>query len=276
MGIKRPNDPTIANSLLAYDTVIERMIGSSNYPAWFRYNFDGYGETNAGDPPSGHGRLWPIFDAERGNYQIAATGTGSAGSPYLAALKAFSTAQGFISEQIFNSSTSLAGAQLSGSMEPVMAPGVSPGGVVTATPVGLSQSQGEYITLLANVAAGKVLDIPQAVCVRYFACAQVEVDINVNAVTQWGQYVYVTGNTEALGNWNTNLSLPVDPASYPVWKNAINLAAGGVVQYKYYRKNTDGSVTWECYPIGSNCNGNRSLTAPSSGSFSVNDTVSWQ
>ena len=55
--------------------------------AWFRYNFDGYGETNAGGPfqdgVQGRGRLWPIFDAERGNYAIAATGNGAAGAPYL-------------------------------------------------------------------------------------------------------------------------------------------------------------------------------------------------
>ena len=72
MGVKRPNDPTITNSLVAYDSVIEETIGSNAYPAWFRYNFDGYGETNAGGPfqdgAAGRGRLWPIFDAERGNY----------------------------------------------------------------------------------------------------------------------------------------------------------------------------------------------------------------
>ncbi len=53
-------------SLLAYDNVIKQSI---DLPAWFRYNFDGYGETNAGEPyngSSGRGKLWPIFDAERG------------------------------------------------------------------------------------------------------------------------------------------------------------------------------------------------------------------
>jgi len=283
MGIKRPNDPTITNSLLVYDTVIEQTIGGNT--AWFRYNFDGYGETDAGGPyngSSGRGRLWPIFDAERGNYQIAATGTGSAGSPYLATLKAFSTPQGFISEQIFNSSATLPGDTDDPSGWSVITPAGDIPGAITGSMEPLNWAQGEYITLLANIAAGKVLDIPQVVCARYFACVlapgpgQVEVDINVNAMTQWGQYVYVTGNTEALGNWNTNLGLPVDSASYPIWKNAVNLAAGSVIQYKYYRKNPDGSVTWECYPSSSNCNGNRSLTTPSSGSFIMNDTVSWQ
>ena len=112
MGVKRPNDPTIVATLVPYDGVIEQTIGRAANPAWFRYNFDGYGENNAGGPfdgTAGRGRMWPIFDAERGNYEIAAKGAGSAGIPYLAALKPFSTPQGFIPEQIWNPSTTLPG-----------------------------------------------------------------------------------------------------------------------------------------------------------------------
>jgi glucoamylase len=87
--------------------------------------------------------------------------------------------------------------------------------------------------------------------------------------------MYVTGNTGTLGNWNTSLGIPVDSSTYPVWKNAVNLAASSSFQYKYYRKNSDGSVTWECYPGNGNCNANRSLTMPSSGTVNLNDTVSW-
>ena len=102
-----------------------------------------------------------------------------------------------------------------------------------------------------------------------------QVNINVPATTQYGQYMYVTGSTEALGNWNPDLGIPLDPSSYPVWKNAINLAASSSFQYKYYRKNSDGSVTWECYPGSGNCNANRFLTLPSSGTVAPPDTVSW-
>jgi len=49
MGVKPPNDSTIAMSLATYDDVIRETIGA-NSPAWFRYNFDGYGETNDGGP----------------------------------------------------------------------------------------------------------------------------------------------------------------------------------------------------------------------------------
>jgi glucoamylase len=104
---------------------------------------------------------------------------------------------------------------------------------------------------------------------------QVQVNVNVEAATQYGQYMYVTGNTGTLGNWNTNLGIPVDSSTYPLWKNAINLAASSSFQYKYYRKNSNGSVTWECYPGGGSCNANRPLLTPSSGIVNLNDTVSW-
>src|ERR1700677_366831 len=249
MGVKPPNDPTIAVSLATYDNV--------------------------------SGRLWPIFDAERGNYAIAASGSGSAGAPYLSTLKALSTSQGFISEQVFSPPVTLPG-DIDDSSGWVVAdpPGQTPGSI-TGSMEPLNWAQGEYINLLADIAAGKVLDIPQAVCSRYHACVlppgpgQVEVDLNVDAITGWGQYMYVTGNTGALGNWNTNLGLPVDSSGYPVWKNSITLAASGAIQYKYYRKTPDGSVTWECYPGNGDCSGNRSLTLPSSGQVPVVDNVSW-
>jgi glucoamylase len=284
MGVKRPNDPTITNSLIAYDGVIKEMIGSNGYPAWFRYNFDGYGETNTGGPydgSSGRGRLWPIFDAERGNYEIAVTGNGSAGAPYLIALKAFSTPQGFIPEQIWNPSTKLPADADTPSGWTVTTPAGDTPGTITGSMEPLNWAQGEYMTLLADIAAGHVIDIPPAVCSRYYACilppgsGEVQVNINVTATTQFGQYIYVTGDTGTLGNWNTNLGIPVDPYTYPVWKNAINLAASSSFQYKYYRKNSDGSVTWECYPGSGNCNENRSLATPSSGTANLNDMVSW-
>jgi len=122
-----------------------------------------------------------------------------------------------------------------------------------------------------------VVDIPAVVCARYSNCVvapasgQAGVAIHVNAGTQPGQYMYVTGSTGALGNWNTSLGLPVDPANYPIWSNTVNLPAGSSIQYKYYRKNADGSVTWENYPGG----GNRTLNTPSAGSMTLNDVVAW-
>jgi hypothetical protein len=106
--------------------------------------------------------------------------------------------------------------------------------------------------------------------------SQVQVNINVTASTQYGQFMYVTGGTATLGNWVSERGIQLDPFTHPVWETSLKLPANSSFQYKYYRKNPDGSVTWECYPGNGYCNANRSLTTPSSGTVDLYDTVSWE
>ncbi|QCP54390.1 amylase [Trinickia violacea] len=276
MGVKRANDPTILNTISVYDSVLGQSLNLPNAPAlspntWFRYNFDGYGEHNDGSDfdGAGVGRLWPIFTAERGMYEIARQGSGGAGSPYLATLKQLTTPEGFLPEQVWPNSTALPDNWIV----------TTPSGFTPAQPTKsmapLNWTMGEYISLLASMQAGRIVDIPSVVCARYDNCVvppqsgQVSVAISVNANTQLGQQVYVTGNAGALGNWNTDLGIPLDPATYPVWSNNVNLPVGQAIQYKYYRKNAYGSVTWE------NWSGNRQLQTPTSGNVTLNDQVSW-
>ena len=55
-----------------------------NGPFWRRFSFDGYGETRTGgewaitDPGTGTtlGRAWPLLAGERGEYAVAAGGSG--------------------------------------------------------------------------------------------------------------------------------------------------------------------------------------------------------
>ncbi|MGK4004536.1 glycoside hydrolase family 15 protein [Sorangium sp. So ce1036] len=270
MGVKRPDDPSILDTLPEYDAILKRTL-SGKGDAWFRYNYDGYGEKNDGSnyDGTGRGRLWPIFTAERGMFTIASTGVGSDGIPFLTAVKAFSTPEGFIPEQVWNASTNVTGWVVD--TPPTVTPGTPTGSMNP-----LNWAMGEYISLLASIQAGKVVDIPSVVCDRYDACVvppaagEVGVALHVTASTVVGQHVYVTGNTAALGNWNTDLGIPVDPRSYPVWTNRVNLPASAGIQYKYYRKE-NGEVTWESLPNG----GNRALTTPSSGTVTLNDTVIW-
>ncbi|GAA5041762.1 carbohydrate-binding module family 20 domain-containing protein [Streptomyces similanensis] len=88
---------------------------------------------------------------------------------------------------------------------------------------------------------------------------------NVNATTQWGQNIYVTGDNAALGGWNTGAALKLDPASYPVWKLTVSLPAGTSFAYKYLRKDANGNVTWES-------GANRTATVGSGGLVTLNDT----
>jgi len=272
MGVKRATDPSVTGTLPEYDTLLKQTITGKG-DAWFRYNYDGYGEKNDGSnfDGTGRGRLWPIFTAERGMYEIARAGLGSAGTPYKTAVKSFSSPTGVISEQVWNTSTTLSGDWVT----------TTPAGRIPGTPTKsmapLSWAMGEYISLLASIQAGVIADILPAVCDRYHTCAptppagSVGVTFAPTASTVVGQHLYVTGNTAALGSWNTDIAVPLDPADYPVWRNAIVLPAGTSMQYKYFRKNDDGGVTWESLPGG----GNRSFTTPASGTSTRSDTIAW-
>ncbi|WP_329616716.1 alpha-amylase family glycosyl hydrolase [Streptomyces brevispora] len=88
----------------------------------------------------------------------------------------------------------------------------------------------------------------------------------VNATTQLGQNIYVTGNQSALGNWNPAAALKLDPATYPVWKLDVSLPAGTSFEYKYIRKDASGNVTWES-------GANRTATVPSSGRAALTGDV---
>ncbi|MFE0464730.1 carbohydrate-binding module family 20 domain-containing protein [Kitasatospora sp. NPDC058965] len=88
-----------------------------------------------------------------------------------------------------------------------------------------------------------------------------------NATTWYGQSVYVTGSTAALGNWNTANAVALSSASYPVWNASVALPANTAFQYKYFKKDPDGTIEWET-------GGNHSATTPSSGSATLNDSWS--
>ncbi len=272
MGVKRADDPSILATIGEYDALLKQTIPGKG-DAWFRYNYDGYGEKNDGSnfDGTGRGRLWPIFTAERGMYEIARTGVGTNGAGYRTAVKNFSSATGVIPEQVWNTS-----ATLSGDWVTTTPAGATPG-TPTRSMAPLSWAMGEYISLLASIQANAIVDILPAVCDRYHVCTpappagQVAAAFNATATTVVGQQLYVTGNQAALGNWNTGLAVPLDPGAYPVWKNTVALPASTSVQYKYFRKNDDGSITWENLPGG----GNRAFTTPAVGTSTRTDTVTW-
>ncbi|MDI6102100.1 carbohydrate-binding module family 20 domain-containing protein [Actinoplanes sp. NEAU-A12] len=88
---------------------------------------------------------------------------------------------------------------------------------------------------------------------------------NVTATTSPGQNIFVVGNQAALGAWAPAGAVPLSATGYPVWKGAIALPAGTAFEYKYIRKNSDGSVTWES-------GANRTATVPAGGQVTLNDT----
>src|SRR5690606_12558869 len=153
----------------------------------------------AWDGESGRGRLWPILTAERGLYEIARRGDGAAGAPYLAMLRAFATPEGFIPEQVWTLDAHREGWDV-----------VTPPPFVPGTPTDsiapLGWAMGEYVSLLASVRAGALVDVPLAVCRRYDACApppragELRATLDVRANLAPGERLYVSGNTPSPGD----------------------------------------------------------------------------
>ncbi|KAL0956261.1 hypothetical protein HGRIS_002415 [Hohenbuehelia grisea] len=94
----------------------------------------------------------------------------------------------------------------------------------------------------------------------------VSVTFNVQATTQFGENIFLTGSADALQSWSPDNALALNADRYPTWSVTVNLPANAAIEYKYIRK-FNGAVTWESDP-------NMRLTTPSSGSFTVND--SWR
>jgi alpha-amylase len=99
-------------------------------------------------------------------------------------------------------------------------------------------------------------------------CGTAATTFAVNAATVWGENVFVTGDTAALGNWDPAGAVPLSPATYPVWRGTASLPAGTSIQYKYIKKN-GSQVIWESDP-------NRARTTATSAPCSATWSDSWR
>jgi len=67
-----------------------------------------------------------------------------------------------------------------------------------------------------------------------------------------GQTVKLAGSIPQLGSWNTSLAVPMSGNNYttadPMWFVTAFAAAGTVVEYKFIKEASDGTVTWEADP----------------------------
>ncbi|WP_091481250.1 alpha-amylase family glycosyl hydrolase [Gracilibacillus orientalis] len=82
------------------------------------------------------------------------------------------------------------------------------------------------------------------------------------ASTNYGEDIYVVGNTQELGNWDTDKA--IGPFfnqvmySYPTWYYDVSVPADYPLEYKFIKKDTEGNVIWESGT-------NHTYTVPSEG-----------
>jgi glucoamylase len=98
-GIRSPNDPRIEASLRVVDHVLK--VETPFGPVWRRFNHDGYGQQDNGDPfvSYGRGRAWPLLTAERALYESAC---GRDVSSYLTTLEQLANRAKLLPQQVWD------------------------------------------------------------------------------------------------------------------------------------------------------------------------------
>lgn len=91
----------------------------------------------------------------------------------------------------------------------------------------------------------------------------VSVTFNVDAMTVFGENIYLTGSVPALSNWDPSTAIPMSSVNYPIWSTTVSLPADTPILYKYIRKDAN-SVMWESDP-------NNAFTTVESGSQTLDD-----
>lgn len=151
-GLRSADDDRIVNTVKVLDTLLKTDTPFG--PAWHRYNQDGYGEHENGDPfdGTGIGRAWPLLTGERAHYELAA-GRRQTALVLRQALEQFASCGGLLPEQIWDG------------------PDIPEKELIFGKPSGsampLVWAHAEYIKLLRSLRDGQVFDTPRQTSQRY-------------------------------------------------------------------------------------------------------------
>jgi glucoamylase len=151
-GVRSANDPQIVDTAKVIDALLK--VNTPSGSAWHRYNDDGYGEHEDGQPfdGTGIGRVWPLLTGERAHFELAA-GRESEAKELLTVFESFANEGGLISEQVWDSpdipERELHFGRPSGSAMPLV------------------WAHAEYLKLRRSLRDAKVFDMPPQTVKRY-------------------------------------------------------------------------------------------------------------
>jgi glucoamylase len=153
-GAKRHDDPVILNSLAVGDSQLR--VRTPNGPVWYRFTFDGYGETATGADwnifPTAErqtfGRLWPLLTGERGEYALIA---GRSARPHLRTIARTANDGLMLPEQVWDGRP----------------PESEPVGEGTRSATPLAWTHAQFIRLAWSIARGRPVERPCIVAQRY-------------------------------------------------------------------------------------------------------------
>eukprot|EP00826_Nyctotherus_ovalis_P036156 TRINITY_DN3188_c0_g1_i12.p1 TRINITY_DN3188_c0_g1~~TRINITY_DN3188_c0_g1_i12.p1 ORF type:complete len:183 (+),score=31.74 TRINITY_DN3188_c0_g1_i12:572-1120(+) len=78
----------------------------------------------------------------------------------------------------------------------------------------------------------------------------VEVTFKVMCNTSFGTSLWLSGSVSRLGNWSTKNAVRLQANNYtyeyPIWESeSLSLPRGVPVEYKFFKKSSEGKVVWE-------------------------------
>lgn len=152
MGLRRPDDPRILNTLRVIDGELKREMSTG--PGWRRSSHDGYGEQRDGAAfrEYGIGRCWPLLAGERGHYALAA-GDRETALEMLRTMARQTSQCGMLPEQVWD--------------EADLPERKLYNGKPTGSGMPLAWAHAEYIKLLRSLHDGSVWDMPKTTVRRY-------------------------------------------------------------------------------------------------------------
>lgn len=151
-GLRRPDDPVVKATLTLVDAMLK--VETPNGPCWHRYNGDGYGEHQDGQPynGTGQGRAWPLLAGERGHFEVAA-GREAQARVLLDAMMRMSSRSGLLPEQVWDT-------------EAIPSQHLYPGRP-SGSAMPLVWAHAEFMKLAESLRLGRPMDRPEAVWLRY-------------------------------------------------------------------------------------------------------------
>jgi len=92
----------------------------------------------------------------------------------------------------------------------------------------------------------------------------IPVSFAIQATTNFGEKVYLLGSIPQLGWWAPAMGIALSPATLPVWTGTVNIPANTNFEFKFVKREPDGSIIWESDPNrldGTPASGTKNITA---------------
>ncbi|KAL9108191.1 MAG: hypothetical protein Q9227_007046 [Pyrenula ochraceoflavens] len=126
-----------------------------------------------------------------------------------------------------------------------------------------SSAPGSYTTASAALPTGNATATGTGGCPL---ATEVSVTFAEIVSTTPGEYVVLAGSIPPLGNWDPSVALQLQATNYtsdnPLWQVTVDLSAGVSFEYKFIKKEADGTLNWEADP-------NHTYTVPTGCSTAV-------